>query len=307
MEHVKSWVCPGAAAFAVSMLILSLAFNSALHPGAAANINVNPLTCRMPEPSENGCWDARMKYRYPKCVKGLGQKVRGVPIPRGTSTCYKTIYYNIDDTLFSIALWAFGFMALLTKMIERIIYLQFWVSQIRTCMLVAFIANIYGFYFSFMSIFHYLNDHEGSFWFSQLYFSMHEYAVMIISTIHLDKRVFIPWLLSWMQGSASFQLVQLLLDEFNAIEGKWVRNALLGIGDLAVLIMAHRLLSRSNLSSKRGLAFFIVHLLVFQIMFWDLAASTSIFRLLYYSRTPAKSLSSDILHKYQLRNHSLNR
>jgi hypothetical protein len=80
----------------------------------------SPRTC-VPSPSDQinlsstqSCWDAYSKYGYPLCtVLQHPAKVRGILHKAGEKVCYKSIYFNVESTTFTIAA-IFLFWALIT-------------------------------------------------------------------------------------------------------------------------------------------------------------------------------------------------
>jgi len=234
--------------FVVTFLLLSLTYAPGIHPGSSstsAKTQVDPFTCSIHTASIDGCWDGRTKWGYPLCTKGTGQTVLGQIIPSGTSTCYKTVYMNLEWTTFWLGLWTLGWFYGLCRTIENL-FVNLWNQTLRISIFLTFLGNLFGMWYSFNSVFHYLNDHEGNFFRSQIYFTILEYATIFCLNLHFHRGRFLPVFLKWTQGSAMFQIFQLLLDEgqffFSTKQQHSGRNFFLLLGDVTTLVTVTRML-----------------------------------------------------------------
>ena len=291
----------GISSFIVSFVLLTLTYAPGIHPGTSSNspeMKVDPITCRISTPNDNGCWDGRVKWTYPKCTAGTGQTVLGNTIPPGSSTCYKTIYMNLEWTTVWLGLWTFGWFYGLCRIIENS-FCNIWRRSLRLSMLITFITNIFGMWYSFNAVFHYLNDHEGNFFRSQMFFTILEYGTMFIISLHFNKHVYHPILLKVTQGSAMFQIFQLVLDEgqqfLSTNQQHSGRNIFLLLGDLTTFLVVTRIVMTNQCKvrtsqqrfndisnkwqliwkiSKFGVVCFMLELFVFHMFFSDNATVT---------------------------------
>ena len=104
----------------------------------------NPLTCQA-----GSCWDGAIKYGYSSSTVGTGQLVLGVEIPKEQSTCYKSIYFNLESNS-AMALFVFCcFVAFIARAVEYLATLAL-SKSLRFSVMFPLIGSFVGFYYSFV-------------------------------------------------------------------------------------------------------------------------------------------------------------
>jgi hypothetical protein len=104
----------------------------------------NPLTC-----TEGTCYDGAIKYGYPSCNSGYGQRIFGTEIPVGTKTCYKSIRFNLErNSAFSLLIFA-SLFAVIARGIEYLLSLIY-SRKIRWPVLFPLVFGFFPLYYSYV-------------------------------------------------------------------------------------------------------------------------------------------------------------
>lgn len=247
-----------------------------LTPGAQALLNgellpPNPLTC-----DPGTCFDKALKHGYPRCTGGTNQMVRGVLIPQGKFTCYKSIEFNLEMNSAIVFLVFFIFCSTVARIIEYLITL-FFEENLRMSILFPLVAEYFPCYYSWNMVFTYLNEFMHPMFWSQSFFTATEMCILANLIYLADRRNPVhARLINIAAGLALFHFVQALLDEFSRFFQ--LRNLLFLTSDLAVFLYFRSFKGRKFWRQAVGTS--LAAFLVFQLFFADLASWT-FFRILH--------------------------
>ena len=242
------------------------------------NETFNPVkTCSSP-PSD--CWDGYNKEHY-KCVTYQKDTLlrTGQLISKGSRSCYKSIYFNLDSTTMYIFGWLLIWATITSRSVEGMVnaYLD---GKLRKRVALALILSIPAIWYVCSVPMHYLNDRYFPYYSSQLYFSISEFVCTTIAVVHI-RSDFKPhqYLLLFLGGSALAHMIQLVMDEpflVTSNTGTTIRNFMFFSGDLANFASSWTLsgIWRRKIMHFLGVCF--AQLLFFRLFFADEASySTS--------------------------------
>jgi hypothetical protein len=235
----------------ISSLILIVGHSPPLHTGASALVNgklpvPNPLSCNI-----GTCWDFANKYGFHPCTMGSGQKVRGVVVEQGQITCYRSIIINLESNT-ALALLVIAFYIVFTSRIaEHLFDVMLFQRKLRWSVFIAICFSLFPWFYSFTTVFIYINEFRPTMLSSQLYFTLSEIFVVFVLVAHSSRDYININLLLVGCGTAFSHLLQNLMDEFfGNTEPNHLRNIFLGAGDVAGMICIFHILRTSSSSSS---------------------------------------------------------
>jgi hypothetical protein len=259
-------------ASSVCMLIAVIA-HSALYPKNQAD-RFNPTeTCTSP-PLQ--CWDGYNKEHFKCMTYAKDTKIRdGVVFKAGTKNCYKSVYFNLDQTTLLLFFWMLVWAMVTSRALETMIF-AFLNNNLCYEMAIAILMSIPSIWYACAVLFHYLNDRYFPMYYSQLYFTVTELVCTIICIVHLerDKPVHSTALML-MTGTALTHILQLLLDEPLLFVGRSlaiVRNILLFLGDVGVLYAGLQLTKKFPKRNRTLMTIVVVEIVLFHLVFADEAS-----------------------------------
>jgi hypothetical protein len=239
-----------------------------------ATESFNPVkTCSLP-PSD--CWDGYNKEHY-KCVTYERDTVlrTGQVISKGTRSCYKSIYFNLDSTTMYIFGWLLLWATITSRSVEGMVNAVI-DGKLRKRVAVALILSIPSIWYVCSVPMHYLNDRYFPYYSSQLYFSLSELVCTVIAILHI-RNDFLPQrsLLVLLGGSALAHIIQLVMDEpllITSNPGTTFRNLMFFAGDVANLAAAWTLSGLWRRKIIHFLCVCVAQLLFFRLIFADQAS-----------------------------------
>jgi hypothetical protein len=261
-------------ATALCILIAAIA-HSGLFPKDPSQRFDPSQTCTEPPLS---CWDGYNKEHF-KCITYTKDtKIRnGVVFKAGTKNCYKSVYFNLDQTTLLLFFWMFVWAMITSRAIETMVFAAL-NNNIRLPMCLAIIASIPSIWYACAVLFHYLNDRYFPMYYSQLFYTITEILCSLICIVHLERDG--PThtrLLLLMNGTALAHIVQLLADEPLLVFGRSsaiLRNVLFFVGDCSVLWAGLTLIQKSRQKMKIMGIIAITEMIVFHLFFADEASFT---------------------------------
>lgn len=169
-------------------------------------------TCKHP-PLE--CWDGLSKPLM-KCSNIVVRDTvlrSGSVLPAGESTCYKSIYFNLDATTFYVVVVMTTWMFVVSRIVERLV-IAFLDGSLRFFVAIPLLLAMPSLWYSYSVVSHYLNDRFFYFFASQVFFGVTETLICLFLLFHVRKDDIIrPRLLCITAAIALFHLVELILDE----------------------------------------------------------------------------------------------
>jgi hypothetical protein len=98
--------------------------------------------------SVGSCWDGAIKHQYPLCTVALtATNVLGVVLQPGETTCYKSIYYNLEGNA-ALAYFVYAsFAAFVARAVEYLLKLII-NKRFRWFFLLPAVCNYFSFYYS---------------------------------------------------------------------------------------------------------------------------------------------------------------
>ena len=293
MTSSKVSVLAGLAGLLMAWLTVFVANSPLLHAGAKALesgelATPNPANCSK-EALDNfrDCWDVADKHGYPACSGGNGIKglVRGVKIDSSSSTCYRSIYVNMDLNA-GMALGILMFWVWCTSRLWETVLTAAIDSDIRWPVALALAAGVPSWYYSWKMCFVYTNEYLHMFQRSQWFFTLTELISVSVAAVHIRRSAPVH-LRAVSAGLACslFHLLQLTMDEgasvLSSSRMKTVRFFLLACGDCTFLICFSQIarpVTKTKLNNMLIMTLLVLVTLfaVFQIAFADGATGTRI-------------------------------
>ena len=145
----------------------------------------------------NTCWDTKFKGDY-----------------ETLPAAYKHIYFNITRQTLQIWFCTVLFMVAFYETVKRFVYLIL-KCKLRFSMFVLFVSVFYSHYYTWWSLFNYLNDDFYDQWYHQMYFSITELisTVCVVYLCNRDNSLY-PKLLLLIIDIALFHIITSAGDQF---------------------------------------------------------------------------------------------
>ena len=291
MTTTKMSVLAGLAGLLMAWLTVFVANSPLLHAGAKALesgelATPNPANCSKEALDKfRDCWDVADKHGYPACSGGNGIKglVRGVKIDSSSSTCYRSIYVNMDLNA-AMALWILMFWVWCTARLWETVLTAAIDSDIRWPVALALATDVPSWYYSWKMCFVYTNEYLHMFQRSQWFFTLTELISVSVAAVHIRRSAPVQLrAVSAGLACALFHVLQLTMDEgasvFSSSRMKTVRFFLLACGDCTFLICFSQIarpVTKTKLNNMLIMTLVVLVALfaVFQIEFADGASGT---------------------------------
>ncbi|KAJ3341481.1 mitochondrial import inner membrane translocase subunit tim54, partial [Kappamyces sp. JEL0680] len=199
---------------------------------------------------------------------------------KGEKNCYKSVYFNLDSTAFTMVALFFLWAGVTSRAVEGMV-LALLEGNLRVSIATALVASIPSVWYVCSVMIHYMNDRYYPYYYSQLFFTISELSCQLIAIAHIrkDARIYRTALI-YLGGSALSHIAQLLMDEpllITSNGGTTFRNLALVAGDAANLYAAWTLSGKW----RRKLWSFVGVCIVYTIYVKTLT------RMQFYTQTPA--------------------